>query len=109
MTDETPAERSTRHMAERAALVADSARVAFHDRRYPLVVSKRSKSGIAIGFRYGPWQIDAATWARPLASFDWDWSHDDFDGAPDAGDHRCGAARNPDACIAEIHAWEDEQ
>lgn len=24
-------------------------------------------------------------------------------------DHRCGSAASVEACIAEIHAWEDEQ
>lgn len=61
------------------------------------------------GWRYGLWNIEAANWTRPHPSVDWDWWHDDFDGAPDANDHRCGSAKDRDACIEAIHAWEDEQ
>lgn len=60
------------------------------------------------GWRYGPWHIMPANWTRPHPSVDWDWWHDDYDGAPDSGDNRCGSAADRDACIAEIHEWEDD-
>jgi len=35
----------------------------------------------------------------PDRSHDWDFSHEDFDGAPDSGDNRCGTAETlADAC-----------
>ena len=61
------------------------------------------------GWLYGDWHIAPADWIRPHPSVDWDWWHDDFDGAPDANDYRCGSAASRDACIEAIHAWEDEQ
>ena len=60
-------------------------------------------------YSYGDWRIEPANWVRPSPEADWDWWHDDFDGAPDSNDHRHGFARNLEACISEIHAWEDEQ
>lgn len=59
--------------------------------------------------RYGPWRIAPADWLRPSPAFDWDWWHEDFDGAEDAGDHRCGSAASLPDCIEAIHEWEDDQ
>ena len=61
------------------------------------------------GWQYGQWHIQPADWIRPHPSVDWDWWHDDYDGAEDANDHRCGSAADRDACIAAIHEWEDDQ
>jgi hypothetical protein len=36
---------------------------------------------------------------------DWDWHHDDFDGAPDGNDNRCGCSASLNAAKADI----DEQ
>lgn len=41
-------------------------------------------------------------------AFDWSFEHDDFDGAPDAGDRRCGHAASVAACRAEIDDIEDD-
>jgi hypothetical protein len=47
---------------------------------------------------------------KPVPGFgDWSFSHNDFDGAPDApdtscGDHRCGYAETPKEAKAEIDA-----
>ncbi|MNS40589.1 hypothetical protein D3C72_729110 [compost metagenome] len=38
----------------------------------------------------------------PTNKLDWNWVHDDFDGAPDSNDRRCGSAESIDACIVEI-------
>lgn len=58
---------------------------------------------------YGPWRMAPANWTRPHPGFDWDWWHKDYDGAPDANDHRAGSAANLSACIDAIHEWEDDQ
>lgn len=34
--------------------------------------------------------------------------HDDFDGAPDAHDHRCGHARTVEDAKRDIDAWHEE-
>ena len=46
-------------------------------------------------------------WAKPVPTraWDYDFSHEDYDGAPDSGDHRCGAARS----LAEAKEQIDEQ
>lgn len=50
----------------------------------------------------------------PDRSHDWDFSHEDFDGAPDSGDNRCGKARSlEDACrqiddMQEVEQGEQE-
>lgn len=38
----------------------------------------------------------------------WVWVHPDFDGAPDAFDHRHGHAKSKAAAFADIDAWFDE-
>lgn len=61
------------------------------------------------GYRYGDWHIRPADWIRPHPSFDWDWVHDDYDGAEDSNDHRYGSAADAFNCILAIHEWEDDQ
>lgn len=38
----------------------------------------------------------------PTDQMDWDFVHDDFDGAPDSNDRRCGSAASVEACKGEI-------
>ena len=38
----------------------------------------------------------------PDRRHDWDFWHDDYDGAEDAHDPRCGTAASPDECRSEI-------
>ncbi len=38
----------------------------------------------------------------------WAWVHPDWDGAPDAFDHRAGHAKSKAAAIAEVDAWHEE-
>lgn len=38
------------------------------------------------------WHIQYSPKPIPTDKFDWDFWHDDYDGAPDAKDHRCGSA-----------------
>ena len=44
----------------------------------------------------------------PLRSFDWDFSHDDYDGAPDGNDIRCGNGANIEDCKQQIDDMENE-
>jgi hypothetical protein len=37
----------------------------------------------------------------------WTFVHDSYDGAPDAGDHRCGNEKTVDDCIEQIDEIED--
>jgi hypothetical protein len=50
---------------------------------------------------------------RTIASFwpstDWCYVHDDYDGAEDANDKRCGYGYSIRDCQKEIDAWWDEQ
>ena len=50
---------------------------------------------------YGRWRIYQA------ALGNWLFSHDDFDGAEDANDMRCGYEHTVEECKAEIDAWEE--
>jgi hypothetical protein len=72
-------------------------------RRYELVPNNMAQ------WAYGPWRISYQPKPIPTTACDYDWWHDDFDGAPDAGDNRCGTAGSMEACIVEIHEWEDDQ
>lgn len=49
-------------------------------------------------------------WMKPIPdrSCDWDWTHDDFDGADDANDNRCGHSRTLDDAMADIDAQIEE-
>jgi len=38
----------------------------------------------------------------PLRSFDWDFAHDDYDGAVDSKDDRCGSVGSEAAAVLEI-------
>lgn len=87
---------------EVAALIVKALNASSTPLRYDLI-------RIGNGYRYGDWRINPADWNRPSPLVDWDWVHDDYDGAEDAGDHRCGAAASAFDCILEIHNWEDEQ
>jgi hypothetical protein len=39
---------------------------------------------------------------------DWDWWHDDFDGAPDSNDRRCGCSASLEASKADIDEMIEE-
>lgn len=83
------------------------------DLRYPLTginSSGETTPGHPGGstFRYGPWHIQRADWTRPSAEFDWDWWHEDYDGAEDANDPRSGSGRTLDACINAINEHEED-
>lgn len=57
-------------------------------------------------YRYGPWHIELDR-SSLMPTNDWVWSHDDFDGADDANDSRCGRSGSLTACIADIDDLEN--
>lgn len=71
--------------------------------RYPLVDNGHAQ------WSYGDWRISYEPKPIPTTACDFDWWHDDFDGAPDAGDGRHGAEGTLEAAIDAIHEWEDDQ
>lgn len=44
----------------------------------------------------------------PLRSDDWDWYHDEYDGAPDSGDRRFGTTNSFEDAIDQINELEAE-
>ena len=52
------------------------------------------------------WWIKHEPKPIPSREFDWHYWHDDYDGAPDSGDDRCGAASSLAAAILAIQAIE---
>lgn len=58
--------------------------------------------------RFGSYTITYDPPPIPIRTFDWQFVHDDFDGADDSTDNRCGAAASVEACIAEIRELEDD-
>lgn len=45
----------------------------------------------------------------PIRTMDWHYYHNDFDGAEDSGDNRCGSAASEEACRAEVDMLEDDE
>lgn len=60
------------------------------------------------GETYRNWHIRYDPPPIPSRACDWQFAHNDFDGAPDAGDNRCGHAPSLEAAKAEIDAWIEE-
>jgi hypothetical protein len=52
-------------------------------------------------FRYGRWTIEPSS-VSYMASTDWSFVHDDYDGAEDAHDSRHGYGRSVQDCINQI-------
>jgi hypothetical protein len=57
--------------------------------------------------RYGDWHIEHNPPPIPMRNCDWQFWHDDYDGAPDANDNRCGAAASLEEAKMEIDFIED--
>tara|TARA_R110000868_G_scaffold236522_2_gene490553 strand:- start:497 stop:682 length:186 start_codon:yes stop_codon:yes gene_type:complete len=55
--------------------------------------------------QFGKWRIYYAP--KPYHNLDWSYVHDDYDGAPDANDNRCGCSHDVDGCIQEIKEMEE--
>lgn len=62
------------------------------------------KRKIAIGEtrKVGPWTIRFDPPPIPHRCFDWQYVHDDYDGAPDSRDNRHGECASFEACLGEI-------
>lgn len=61
---------------------------------------------------YGKYRIylDPQPPAAPgWEAFNYAFVHDDFDGAPDSGDNRCGNGRTLQECLDQIDELEAEQ
>ena len=71
-------------------------------RRYPI---ERGQHGATI---YGPWRIHYDPPPIPARCWDWQWAHDDYDGAEDAGDSRSGACATFADALNECDEWEDD-
>lgn len=71
------------------------------DRRYPI----EQRGDVA---HYGPWHIYYDAPPIPARNCDWHWVHDNFDGAEDANDNRCGSAASFAECLNEIDEFEDD-
>lgn len=54
----------------------------------------------------GKWRVYFDPAPIPASGMDWAYVHDDYDGAPDANDTRCGRAGSPEECLAEIEERE---
>lgn len=57
---------------------------------------------------YRGWHVRHDPPPIPVRNCDWQFWHDDFDGAPDANDNRSGSAASLEAAKSEIDAWELE-
>lgn len=45
----------------------------------------------------------------PTRAYDWQWMHDDYDGAPDSVDDRAGRSASLEAAKADVDEWWDER
>lgn len=59
--------------------------------------------------RVGPWTITHNPKPIPMRSHDWDFVHEDYDGAPDGGDLRCGTGANIQDCLEQIIALQSDE
>lgn len=62
---------------------------------------------VSRGERYGDWHIEYNPPPIPTRACDWQFWHDDFDGAPDANDNRSGSAASLEDAKMEIDMIED--
>ena len=59
------------------------------------------------GETYRGYRIYPASYS-PAPEFDWEFLHEDYDGAPDGNDNRCGRGASAADCIAQIDDLEDD-
>lgn len=57
---------------------------------------------------YRGWSFSYDPPPIPSRACDWHWVHDDFDGAPDGNDNRCGSESSFAAALCACDDWEDE-
>jgi len=58
---------------------------------------------------YRGWEMSFVHPPIPFRDWDWQATHPDYDGAPDANDGRQVSAETRELLIAEIDAWFEEQ
>jgi hypothetical protein len=51
---------------------------------------------------------DGSLWHVSFDGYFWTWSHEDFDGAPDSGDHRCGFSCHNHEVPNDIEEWVED-
>lgn len=52
------------------------------------------------------WNIEYEPKPIPDRRHDWSFAHEDFDGAPDSHDHRCGTAASVEDALRQIREME---
>jgi hypothetical protein len=55
------------------------------------------------------WEIYFDPPPIPTRNCDWHFHHKDFDGAPDANDHRCGHGASYEDCLDQIADMDADQ
>lgn len=110
MTDKQPDSPLIRDMLE-----AGDSPVTASTRAYPnwkIAEALRQAMGSATPptqkIRYGDWHIYLDPPPIPTRNCDWHFYHDDYDGAPDANDHRAGSGADVKDCIDQIKDIEDD-
>jgi hypothetical protein len=58
-------------------------------------------------WKYGKWDIYYDAKPIPTTACDWNFVHEDYDGAPDANDNRCGTGKDVADCLNQIRDMED--
>ncbi|MCW2763368.1 MAG: hypothetical protein JWR85_3569 [Marmoricola sp.] len=71
-------------------------------RRYPITQLADGVTG------YGPWRIYFDPPPIPVRNCDWQYHHDDFDGAEDSNDNRAGSCASFADALNECDAVEDD-
>lgn len=74
--------------------------------RQLLRLSSPKEPKVSIKVRYGDWTIRFDPPPIPVRNCDWAFVHEDFDGAPDSNDNRCGYGESPEDCIERIYEIE---
>ena len=54
------------------------------------------------------WKIYLSTWNRVWTGCDYEFCHDDYDGADDANDHRYGWAKSIEDAKEQIKEYEED-
>ena len=67
-----------------------------------------ARNGTGIPSPQGEYVIEYRPPPIPVRSSDWQFSHIDFDGAPDSGDRRCGTGESFEQCVEFINELELE-
>ena len=61
--------------------------------------------GIAV-IKWGEYRLEFDPKPIPSRAHDWNWTHIDYDGAPDSNDIRCGTGASVADCVEQIREIE---